>query len=73
VTATAELEQAVRHVRADLDAHTWADLGPHFTCREADALAHLLDTIGLGDQAAALRDGHAGADEPGDAHYTKES
>ena len=38
---------------------TLGDLGPHMTCREADALANLLTAAGRPDLAQALLDGHA--------------
>lgn len=47
----------------------WYDVGPHFTCDEADAIEALLRALGLSRAADLLHEGHAESDEPGDRHY----
>ena len=51
------------------DEYTVADLGPHLTCAEADALADLFRVIGAPNMAEALIEGHAYGDDAGDAHH----
>jgi hypothetical protein len=55
---------------ADLSTHVWYDVGPHFTCREADALINVFEELGLQGHAQALLEGHAAGDEEGDEHWT---
>ena len=46
----------------------------HFTCREADAVAELLRTLGQDEAAETWLDGHAaGDDEPDDAHRDRDT
>lgn len=54
------------------DDYTFADIGPHLTCNEAEALAHLMRAAGREDRATALIDGHATEDDEGDMHWKGE-
>lgn len=67
-------EQVAEAVHAFLnesgvDGSTWYDLGPHMTCREADAFVTFLRAMDNPDAADHLMHGHADADEPTDSHY----
>jgi len=48
---------------------TWWDLGEHMTCAEAEAVARFFAVFGHDEVAADVLDGHAEADEEGDAHW----
>lgn len=54
------------------DDYTVADLGPHLTCNEAEALAALCRAAGRDGRADALIAGHATDDDEGDMHYEGE-
>jgi hypothetical protein len=49
--------------------YTARDLGPHFTCEEAEAIAVALRACGLAEVAAAWLHWHAEMDEADDLHY----
>ena len=63
-------EEAIDALLSVWSDYTMADIGPHLTCNETDALAAFLSTTGRTDMAEALIEGHAEADDEGDAHYT---
>jgi FMN-dependent NADH-azoreductase len=44
-------------------ADTAHDVGPHFSCKEVDALAGMLRAIGAGDAAAVWIEGHSWGDD----------
>lgn len=54
-----------------LTGSCWYDVAPHFTCGEADAVGHLLEALGLPEEAKAFMEGHIDGDEPEDAHYAE--
>ncbi|WP_326827450.1 hypothetical protein [Streptomyces sp. NBC_01751] len=50
--------------------HAWESAPGHFTCLEAEALAELLNAVGLSDLADKFMEGHAMADnEDDDMHH----
>jgi hypothetical protein len=57
----------------DFGPDTWSDIGPHLTCTEANAIAHVLNLLDLDVAAEALRDGHAlgDDDETDDPNHTE--
>lgn len=69
--AQTELEQAVSAMADVLsDGMTARDVGAHFTCTEAEALADVMRAAGHGDAADAWLAGHAyGDDDEDDMHY----
>lgn len=67
-----ERAAALTYFLDTFDGHTAYDVGPHLTCREADAMADFLRAYGQPDTADALIEGHAAEDEEGDAHYEED-
>lgn len=65
--------QAVQDL-ADIDVHTWHDIGPELTCNEAETFAEFLQAFGRDRQASILRSAHAsGDDDPTDQHHARRS
>lgn len=60
-------------INTGTDSSTWGDVGPHFTCTEANTVAAALIRLNLDGFAAALIEGHAEGDEEGDQHWTGEA
>lgn len=67
-----ELELAVEAFDRAFDALTWVDIGGLLTCQETDALAGLLNAVGLGGQAELMVGCHAESDRRGDSHVDEE-
>lgn len=63
------LRAAVVHLASVIDVYTAYDLGPAFSCKEADALTAVFSAAGCADAAQRFADAHAlGDDEEDDLH-----
>jgi hypothetical protein len=63
------LLRAVVNVEA-LHGSVWYDVGPKFTCDEANSLVALFEALSLNVAADQLREGHAIGDYEEDEHWT---
>jgi hypothetical protein len=57
-------------VHMDGAFYTWSDLGPHLSCREAEAVAEFFSAFGADEVAEALLVSHGEDDDEGDEHWT---